>query len=99
MQQQQQVKELQQQQQQKRNRQSYLQRVHKCSKHTLTHIHTHAGDLSLTPAITSIRTAKSSKATTGCQAGRRSHLSRSSYEPSDIARHTHTPVHARTRLQ
>lgn len=71
MQQQQQVKELQQQQQQqKRNHQSYLQRVHKCSKHTHTHIHTQAGDLSLTPAITSIRTAKSSKATTGCQAGR-----------------------------
>lgn len=69
MQQQQQVKELQQ-QQQKRNRQSYLQRVHKCGKHTLTHIHKNAGDLSLTPAITSIRTAMSSKATTGCQAGR-----------------------------
>lgn len=69
MQQQQQVKELQQ-QQQKRNRQSYLQRVHKCGKHTPTHIYTHAGDLSLTPAITSIRTAKSSKASTGCQADR-----------------------------
>lgn len=94
MQQKQQEKELQ--QQKKRNHQSYLQRVHKCRKHTHAYIHTHTCRRLVINTSDNIDPYCKEFKSHDRLPGRRSHLSRSSYEPSDIARHTHTYSHTDT---